>query len=155
MVRVDAASAARDLSEIRVKIKQALIDQTQNANELFAVLPLMSMTPKWLYRRLVSMWPGVTDSAVDCSNSGQLDTAVNRPDGSEADRLLVHPVEPGITKSRLERMGGQLFLGSMRLHGEICISITAYTVGTDNSKDDLRELISSTFAEFDLTAAII
>lgn len=154
MVKVDATGAARDLSEIRVKIKQALIDQAENPNEWFALLPLTSMTPKWLYRRLVSVWPGATDLPVDCSNSGQLDTAVNRPDGSEADCLFVHPVEPGITKSRLEHMGGQLFLGSMRLHGKICISITAYLVGRENSKEELRELVSRSFAEFDLTAEI-
>ncbi|MCV7079013.1 hypothetical protein H7I94_27885 [Mycobacterium szulgai] len=154
IVKVNATGAARDLSEIRVKIKQALIDQTPSSNEWFALLPLTSMTPKWLYRRLVTMWSSVTDLPIDCSNSGQLDTAVNRPDGTEADYLSVQPIEPGIKKSRLEHMGGQLFLGSMRIHGKICISITAYLVGRRNSKDELRELISRTFAEFNLTAAI-
>lgn len=154
IVRVDATGAARDLSEIRVKIKEALVDQAPGSNEWLALLPLTSMTPKWLYRRFMAMLSTVSDFPIDCSNSGQLDTAVNRPDGTEADYLFVQPVEPGIQKSRLEHMGGQLFLGSMRIHGKICISITAYLVGRENSKDELRKLISPTFAEFDLTAAI-
>jgi polyketide synthase 12 len=63
-------------------------------------------------------------------------------------------LEPGIKKSTLEQMGGQLFVGSARARGKMGIRISAYILGRPNTKDDLRESVSRTFAEFDLDAEI-
>ncbi len=63
-------------------------------------------------------------------------------------------IESGITKNRLDRAGGQLNLLSGRVQGKIFIAISAYPVGERNSKSELRELTSRTFAEFGLTAKI-
>jgi polyketide synthase 12 len=57
-----------------------------------------------------------------------------------------------IKKSRLEAIGGHLFLASCRGSGKIFVRISAYLPGRPNTKNDLRELVSRTFAEFDLTA---
>jgi hypothetical protein len=80
---------------------------------------------------------------------------VNRPDGSDADYASGRLIEPGINKRTLERVGGQLFLVSGRGHRKIWFSINAYLVGRANSQDALREAISRTFAEFDVTAEIL
>jgi hypothetical protein len=61
---------------------------------------------------------------------------------------------PDVKKSTLERIGRQLFLGSVRIHGKISITVVAYLVGRVNSRAELREMTLRTLAEFDLTAMI-
>jgi len=51
-------------------------------------------------------------------------------------------------------MGGQLYLGSGRGSGKMSVRISAYLLGRENTKDELREAISSTFAEFGLGVEI-
>ena len=68
--------------------------------------------------------------------------------------MYLRPVEPDIKKSTLEGMGGQLYLGSGRGSGKMSVRISAYLLGRENTKDELREAISRTFAEFDLNAEI-
>jgi hypothetical protein len=79
---------------------------------------------------------------------------MNRPDGTDADYASGRLIEPGITKRSLERIGGQLFLVSGRIHGKMFIVVNAYLPGRTNSQDALREDISRTFAEFDVAAEI-
>jgi hypothetical protein len=63
-------------------------------------------------------------------------------------------IEPGVSKRTLERMGGQLFVVSGRIHGKVWIAVNAYLPGRTNSRDALREDLSGTFAEFNVTAEI-
>jgi hypothetical protein len=153
-VTVDPTHAARDLREIRAKIKQALAETTENSAEFLAPLPMASITPKWLARRAASLAQGTAERPVVCSNVGDIDSAANRPDGTDAAYLSIRMIESGITKNRLDRAGGQLNLLSGRVQGKIFIAISAYPVGERNSKSELRELTSRTFAEFGLTAKI-
>jgi hypothetical protein len=154
VVRVDPTHAARDLGEIRVKIKQALTEVAENSNEVLATLPLTSMVPKWVARRMLGMGPGAADLAIGCSNLGDVDPATNRPDGTDADYASGRLIMPDVKKSTLERIGRQLFLGSVRIHGKISITVVAYLVGRVNSRAELREMTLRTLAEFDLTAMI-
>ncbi len=153
-IAVDPTNAASDLGEIRIKLKQALTGLAENANEMLATLPLTSMTPKWAARRLVGVGLGASGLPIGCSNLGQLDPAANRPDGTDADYAYGRLIEPGITKGALDRIGGQLFIASGRVPGKIFITVVAYRPGRTNSPDELRELVSRTFAEFNLTAEI-
>jgi hypothetical protein len=91
---------------------------------------------------------------VTCSNAGDLPPAANRPDGTDADYAHMRAVEPGMKKSTLEGMGGQLFVGSGRGRGMIFIRVSSYLLGRLNTKDELREVVSNTFAEFGLAAEI-
>jgi polyketide synthase 12 len=93
-------------------------------------------------------------SPVTCSNVGDLSPAANRADGTDADHAYLRLIEPDARKSTLEAMAGQLFLGSGRGRGKMSIRVCAYLLGRPNTKDDLRDLVSRTFAEFDLTAEI-
>jgi hypothetical protein len=63
-------------------------------------------------------------------------------------------LEPDIKKSLLEGMGGQLYLGSGRVRGKMSLRISAYLLGQPNTRDDLREIVSHTLAEFDLNAEV-
>ena len=154
VVSVDPTHLSSDLGEVRLKFKQAFADLAEITEELLAPLPLTSMTPKWVARRAAGMGLGAAAFPIGCSNVGELDPAVNRPDGSEADYASGRLIEPGISKRTLERMGGQLFLVSGRGHGKVWVAVNAYLAGRTNSQEALREATSRTFAEFDLTAEI-
>jgi hypothetical protein len=155
VISVDPAHLASDLTEARLKFKQAFADLAETTEELLAPLPLTSLTPKWVARRAAGMGLGTADLPIGCSNLGDTDPAVNRPDGTEADYASGRLIEPGINKHTLERMGGQLFLVSGRSCGKLWISVNAYLPGRDNSPDTLREVTSRTFADFGLTAEIL
>jgi len=154
VVSVDPTHLSSDLGGIRVKVKQAIADLAETSDELLAPLALTSMTPKWVARRAAGVGLGAAALPIGCSNVGDLDPAVNRPDGSDADYASGRLIEPDINKRTLDRVGGQLFLVSGRVHGKIWFSINAYLAGRANSQDTLHEVTSETFAEFDLTAEI-
>lgn len=153
-VSVDPTHLSSDLGEIRVKVKQALADLAETSDKLLAPLPLASMTPKWVARRAAGVGLGATGLPVGCSNLGDLEPVLNRPDGTDADYFSGRLIEPGISKRTLERIGGQLYVFSTRVCGKISISVNAYLAGQTNSQDALREDTVATLAEFDLTAEI-
>jgi hypothetical protein len=91
---------------------------------------------------------------IGCSNLGQLDPAANRPDGTDADYACGRLIEPGVTKGALDRIGGQLFVASGRAPSSVFLTVVAYRPNHSNSPKELREIVSRTLAEFDLTADI-
>jgi hypothetical protein len=143
-----------DLGEVRVKVKQALADLAETSDKLLAPLPLASMTPKWVARRAAGVGLGAAGLPVGCSNLGDLEPVLNRPDGTDADYFSGRLIEPGISKLTLERIGGQLYVFSTRVCGKISISVNAYLAGRTNSQEALREDTIRTLAEFGLTAEI-
>jgi len=154
-VRVDPVHATTDLGEMHIKITQAILAAMENPNDdIVGTLPLALLTPKWVNRGLNETAAGGAGLPVTCSNVGDLSPAANRPDGTDADFAYMRNVEPDIKKSTLERMGGQLFVGSGRGRGKMCIRVSAYILGRPNTREDLRESVSGAFAEFDLNAEI-
>ncbi|MGO9101997.1 MAG: phosphopantetheine-binding protein, partial [Mycobacterium sp.] len=154
-VTVDPTRAATDLGEMHVKITQAILAAMENSNdENLATLPLAALIPRRVNRRLAGMAAGGASLPVTVSNVGDIPPAANRPDGTDADYVYMGNPEPDIKKSTLEHMGGQLFVGSGRGRGKIFIRISAYLPGRPNTKNELREVISRTLAEFDLNAEI-
>lgn len=151
---VDPSHLVSDLTEVRVKAKQAFADLSGTSDELLASLPLTSMTPRWVARQAAGVGLGTARLPVGCSNLGEQDPAVNRPDGTDADYPSGRLVEPGISKRILERLGGQLFVVSGRLHGKMWISANAWLPGLEKSHRALRELVVGTLDEFGLTAEI-
>jgi hypothetical protein len=153
-VTIDPTGAASDLGEVRRTIKQALSEQAANSAEFLAPLPIAAITPRWVARRTANLAQGTAERPVTCSNLGDLDPAANRPDGTDAAAMSIRMIEPGITKGRLDVMGGQLYLLLGRVREKMFCTISAYPVGAENSVNELRELASRTFAEFELTAKI-
>lgn len=154
VVSVDPSDLSSDLREIRSKIGQAVADASETSEEMLGPLPLTSFTPKWVARRAVGMALGAASLPIGCSYLGDLHPQANRPDGGDADYMHGRFIELGITKRTLERMGGQLFVLSGRVHGRVWIVVNAYLTGRTNSQDALREDMARTFAEFKLTAEI-
>ena len=94
------------------------------------------------------------DLPVSCSNLGDLDPAVGRPDGTDAEYVMLRGVDRHITRQALEQRRGLLTLVAGRIGGKMSISIVAYQPGGQNSKAHLRELAANTLAEFGLTGVI-
>ncbi|WP_077098896.1 type I polyketide synthase [Mycobacterium terramassiliense] len=154
-VAVDPTHAATDLGDTHAKITRAILAAMKNPDEEYlSTFPLAPLVPRRLNRRLAAMAAGGASQPVTVSNVGDLSPAVNRPDGTDADYAYLRSIEPDIKKSTLAHIGGQLFVGSGRSRGKIFFRISAYVLGRENTQDELREMVSRTFAEFDLIAEI-
>ena len=147
-VTVDPAPATTDLREMRAAIKQALIRHREVPDERWALLPLIPLLPKRLFRRMVRVAAGSATSVVS-SNLGSVNPATNRPDGTDADYFAMKSLYPGMTKATMHRAGGVLALLSGRAHGQVFVSALAYQPGSSN--DDLRQDLSNTLNDFSLT----
>ncbi|WP_374023305.1 hypothetical protein [Mycobacterium sp. HNNTM2301] len=151
-ITVDPTPATTDLRSLRARIKEALSRHEDEPDERWALLPLVPLIPQRVMRRLIGV---VTGSAVTVvsSNLGSMDPAVNRPDGTEADRFAMKTVYPGVTTATMYRTNGALALLSGRVHGRVFVSFLAYELGRHNSEAQLRQHISSVLGDFSLTAS--
>ncbi|AQA05614.1 hypothetical protein BVC93_28205 [Mycobacterium sp. MS1601] len=152
-VVVDPAPVAQDLSAVRAAMKKGLRDLKETPDETFALLPLNPFVPKKAVRRTAGVMFG--DLPVSCSNVGPLDPAVNRPDGTDAEYLFLRPVDQGVTRHELERVGGHLVVAAGRLNGTMSIGVVGYKVGGTNTHAALRATVEQVLAEFGLTGTII
>jgi hypothetical protein len=148
---VNPPASRSDLSELRNAVKQALIRNQEVPNERFAALPLTPLVPKWLVRRMVSVSAGSANSVVS-SNLGDIDPAVNRPDGTDADYFAMKTMGPGLTKATVHRVGGMLVVLSGRMNGRIFISVLSYQLNQPNSDELLQRALADTLADYSLTS---
>jgi hypothetical protein len=123
-------------------------------DETLQLLPLIRFIPKWVLRRAADVFLGSADLPVSCSNLGDIDPAVVRPDGTDADYVILRGIDNPVSRQELDRARGQLVLVSGRIAGKVSIAVNAYQPGANNSKAELRELAARTLAEFDLTGVI-
>lgn len=151
-VVVDPKPAPSDLRGIRAAIKAALIERNDVPDERWAILPLIPLIPKRVFRRMVAVATG-DDRAIISSNLGEVDSAANRPDGTDADYFVVRSLYPDITRSTLDRAGGVLALASGRVRGRVFISVLGYLPGQRNSEDGLRRTVALTLEDFALTSS--
>lgn len=152
-VVVDPEPVTEDLSAVRAAMKQGLQNLKDTPDETFALLPLTPLVPKRAVQRTAGVMFG--DLPVSCSNVGPLDPRVNRPDGTDAEYLLLRPVDQGVTRHELERVGGHLVVASGRLNGTVSIGIVGYRLEGPNTLGALRETAAEVLAEFGLTGTII
>lgn len=146
-----AAMAATDLRAIRAAIKEALARHHDVPDQRWALLPLVPLIPKRVFRRLLRVVTGGAATVVS-SNLGTLDPATNRPDGSDADYFAMKSVYPGVTAATMQCTDGALALLSGRVHDRVFISALAYELGRHNSNEDLRQALSSALSDFSITA---
>lgn len=150
-VTLGPAAITTDLRGIRAAIKQALVRHHDVPDERWALLPLVPLIPKPVFRRLLSVVTGGAATVVS-SNLGALDPAANRPDGTDADYFAMKSVYPGVTAATMHRTNGALALLSGRVHDRVFISVLAYELGRHNSNEGLRQALSRTLSDFSLTA---
>jgi hypothetical protein len=79
---------------------------------------------------------------------------VNRPDGTDAEYIVLRQLESRTTADVLDRLGGTLFLGSGQVNGKVSLSVAAWRPGGPNDKDQLKAAVAQVLDEFELTATI-
>jgi hypothetical protein len=153
-VSVDPTRVTTDLREARAAIKQALRAARETPDESSQLASLIPFTPKRTLKRLADGALADPDLPVIVSNLGDLGSLVNRVDGTAAEYLSGRGMRQHLTRRGLERIGGEMYLLSLRIGGKISITVRAYQPGAENTKPALRELAARALAEFDLTGEI-
>ncbi|AKK27551.1 hypothetical protein [Mycobacterium sp. EPa45] len=152
---VDPEKVTVDLTEARTVVResrQMAKDQTDPAMELF---PLMPWLPKPAVKGVAELLFSYSeDLPVSCSNLGDLPPQIAQVDGTTAEKVVLRALDQNVTRREIERSHGQLVVVSARLNGKVVISIEAYEIGADNTKQRLRDLAAQTLTEFGLNAVI-
>lgn len=151
-VLLGPAAIGTDLRAIRAAVKHALVRHHHLPDERWALLPLVPLIPKRVFRRLLGVVTGGATTVVS-SNLGALDPAANRPDGTDADYFAMRSVYPGVTDATMQRTNGALALLSGRVHDRVFVSVLGYELGRQNSNEALRQALSGALNDFSLTAA--
>jgi hypothetical protein len=154
-VSVDPTQVTADLSGIRLVIRQALKMAREMPDEAANHLALTPYVPKRALVRAADAIFGFNESPVICSNLGDLDPAVGRPDGTDAEYAILRGVDQNVARHYIESVGGQLVVVAGRLVGKMSISVIGYRPGDKNSKSALRELVAQTLAEFNLSGILL
>jgi hypothetical protein len=155
-VDVDPTPVATDLTDARIAIRQALKAAREVPDETLQLLPLVPLVPRRALRRVAEQFLGSgAELPVSCSNLGDVHPAVARPDGTDAEYVVLRGVDQNVRRADIERAGGQLVVVAGRIGGKISIAVVAYQPGRPNSKSRLRELAAETLADFDLTGVIV
>ena len=148
----DPSTVADDLTDLRAGLKAALSTLGEAHNQLVAPLPLTPMVPKVVARRLEGLVVG--GALLGSSNLGDLDPAVNRPDGTDADFFAVRMNER-IDRAHLRRQDGVFFpVVSARLHGRVSVSVGYMNAHGTTTVEELLETVRGVFADFGLSGII-
>jgi diacylglycerol O-acyltransferase / wax synthase len=151
---VDPVPVTSDLRTIRNDFKQAITEGLGKFTDQERVFPLTPFVPTAVVRRLPLAAVNAADLPVGCSNFGEIEPATAYADGTGADYVTIRMVEQNLTEKSPELVSGELYMTSGRICGKLFISFRAYQPGAENSRHILRQTVSRTLADFDLTAFI-
>lgn len=152
-VSIDPTNVTETLRDVRAELKKNLAALSESRFELLGPVALAPLIPPGLARRLEGMALGA-GAPIGCSNLGKLDPPVNRPDGTDADHIIVRQLESRITAEILDRLGGTFFCASGQVNGEVSLTVIGWRPGGPNSKDLLMASVRQVLDEFGLTATI-
>lgn len=152
---VDPAKVTTDLTEARDAIRVA---REKAKNEPDPVIEMMALMP-WLPSTAVKgiaelLFSYAEDPPCSCSNLGDLPPDLARVDGTPAENVFIRALDTNVTLGDLERSRGQLVVVSGRINGKVSVSVEAYQLGAENSKERVRDEVVATLKEFGLTATI-
>ncbi len=149
---VDPDTVCADLSTVRADLKSALSTLGDARHEFLTPLPLVPLVPKAMARRLEGLV--IRTGIIGSSNLGEFDAAVNRPDGTDAERFAIRMGE-ALTRTDLHRTGGSFFpVVTGRVNGQIFISIGYTNADGTTTREQLTETVRSTLSDFGLQADI-
>jgi len=154
-VRVDPTHVAKDLSDTRTAVREALKVMREEPDEALALLPLNPFVPKFAVRHTADLAFGFTDQPVSSSNVGDLPVQLASPGGAPAQQVWLRGIDQRITRGVLEERSGLLTVVSGRLDGKVTITVVGYQPGVENTKQALRERLAAVFDEFELTGTIV
>lgn len=152
---VDPTKVTEDLTEARAAVREA---REKAKNEPDPTIELLSIAP-WLPQSAIKglaevMFDYSESLPVACSNLGDLPPEVGRIDGTEAEYVFIRAMDTNVTLGELKRSKGQLVVVSGRINGTVSISVEAYQLGAENTKERLRDIAERTLAEFGLAGVI-
>jgi len=152
---VDPALVTTDLTEARDAVREG---REKAKNEPDPVIEMMTLVP-WLPRTAVKgiaelLFSYAEDPPCTCSNLGDLPPDLARVDGTPAENVFIRALDTNVTIGDLERSRGQLVVVSGRINGKVSISVEAYQLGAENSKERVRAVVGETLKEFGLAAVI-
>jgi diacylglycerol O-acyltransferase len=148
-----APSEATDLPVVRARVKAALSGVADTRKHVTASLPLMPLVPRALANRLQDVL--LRSSNITCSNSGDLDPATNRPDGTDAEWFYARHARDAAMPTRgfLRRAGGIFFpVVSGRLGGHVYINVCYSDADATMTGEMLAEVVERALGDFDITA---
>ena len=150
---VDPTGVTADLTAVRAGLKSALSALADDPNAMAGPMALTPFIPKIVARGVERA--GVKNMAVNCSNLGNLDPAINRPDGTDADFYYVRGrwVRLNCHTNPLALPNGFLFpVASGRLNGTVFVSVSYVTPDKSFTRQRLSELLDSILTDFGFTA---
>lgn len=151
-LEVDDRVVTRDLSEVRARLKAELSGLAQSSHELLAPLPLVPLTPRAAVRRLEGMV--ARDHLIGCSNLGDLDPFVNRPDGTDAEYMFARQFEH-LSRADLGRSGGVFFpVASGRVAGNLFFDVGFSDAEAATTREQLAAVVKRTLDEFGISGTI-
>jgi hypothetical protein len=154
-LNVDSQELTDDMSRVRADVKGQLTSLAKQPNEMLAGLPLVPFTPRWLVQHTEGIALAAGQLPVGVSNLGSFDAVVGRVDGGDATEVSMRLAEQGVTRSRIERMNGQLFCGTGTINGSRFLTVVAYQCGAENSAASTRELAVGALADLNLSATTV
>jgi hypothetical protein len=149
-VSVDPSDVSTDLTAARSAIRQAVAAVREQPDEVLTLLPLIQLVPDWAVEKMADGFLGSAALPVTCSNLGDLDPVIARPDGADADFVVIRGLNQHVKRADLERTGGQLFLVATRINGTVTFNVGAYRPQTSNDRSELRALVLRALDEFGL-----
>jgi hypothetical protein len=152
---VDPDKVTVDLSEARTVVREARQMAKEQTDPTMELLPLMPWLPKAAVKGVAELLFSYSeDLPVSCSNLGDLPPQIAQVDGTSAELVVLRALDQNVTMQEMERSHGQLVVVSARVNGKVSVSIEAYEIGAENSKQRLRDLAEATLTDFGLTAVI-
>ena len=152
---VDPSNVTTDLTEARNGVRQAREKAKNEPDPTMELMPLIPWLPQSAVKGVADLLFAYSeDLPISCSNLGDLPPDLAQVDGTPAEYVLIRALDTDVTVGELERSHGQLVVVSGRINGKISISVEAYELGAENSKERLRAVVSQTLAEFGLSGVI-
>ena len=148
-------SVASDLRGVRAALKAALSTLGETRTKLEAPLPLIPFVPAFASHRFQAVL--LNSANLTCSNVGDIDPAVNSPDGTEAQHFSGRFMRLAgqLTGSRVSEAGGLFFpVATGRIAGEVFISISYVDRDGSTTAEGLTDIIGSVLNEFGVTASV-
>lgn len=138
---VDPMKVTIDLTESRAAVREARQKAKVDVDPTRELLPLIPWLPKKAVKGIVDlMFSYSEDLPVSCSNLGDLPAELARVDGTPAESVFIRALDTNVTIGELQRSHGQLVVVSGRINGKISVSVEAYQLDAQNSRERLRAI---------------
>ena len=146
---LDAGEVTRDLSAARDSIRAAREQVKGRPDPTSKLYPLVTWSPQRTATAVAGLMFSYADALPSsCSNLGDIPGHLANLDGTPAEHLVARSVDQNVTMRDLRRSHGTLVVVSGRINGRIFVSVEAYELGAENSRERLRGIVSQTLVEF-------